>query len=215
MVNMSLTPAQLEELGRSVLGDKGVDKAKETKEDVMNIYNHYQKLSGAVSGASPNISNSINKFTAISAGQTFSNPLEASISEMPLQARQRAELVKTSSVLKSDGLEAAAKRMATNSPKYEFLPTASTPDYIAVRNKMSGKIEIAFRGTDPTAKITSGYGKGLPEPAMWPSILATGNEGKVFDQHKLEDIIKSLRRAGIKSTDISHVSGYSMGGTKA
>ncbi len=212
---MSLSPAQLEELGRSVLGDKGVDKAKETKEDVMNIYNHYQKVSGVMSGASPNITKGINKFTAISAGQTFSNPLKASISEMPLQARQRAELVKTSSVLKSDGLEAAAKRMKINSPNYEFLPTASTPDYIAVRNKMSGKIELAFRGTDPTAKITSGYGKGLPEPIMWPSILATGNEGKVFDQHKLEDVIKSLRRAGIKSTDISHVSGYSMGGTKA
>ena len=213
---MSLSPAQLEELGRSVLGDKGVDKAKETKEDAMNIYNHYQRLSGAMSGVSPMINkNSINKFTGISAGQTFSNPLKASISEMPLQARQRAELVKTSSVLQQQGLEAATKRMAINSPNYEFLPTASTPDYIAVRNKMSGKIEIAFRGTDPTAKITSGYGKGLLEPVMWPSILATGNEGKIFDQHKLEDIIKSLRRAGVKPSDIEHISGYSMGGTKA
>lgn len=147
--------------------------------------------------------------------QVKKNPLKPTISQMPLEARQRAELVKTSSIFKEKGLKAAQKRMKTNSVNYEFIPEASTTDYIVARNKKTNKIEIAFRGTDPTALIESGFGKGIPEPIMWGNILATGNEGNVYDQHKLEDVLENIKKHGINVSEIGHIAGYSMGGTKA
>ena len=36
---MSLTPLQLEDLGRSIFGNEKVDKAKEKKEDALAIWN--------------------------------------------------------------------------------------------------------------------------------------------------------------------------------
>ncbi len=145
----------------------------------------------------------------------YKDPLIPTISEMPKIARERSELVKTSSVLQQQGLEAAKKRMSLNSPDFTLIEEASTRDYIVARNNRTGKIELAFRGTDPVAKIQSGFGKGLPEPAMWPSILIGGQEGKLFDQHKLEDVLENLRKHNINVSDIKHISGYSMGGTKA
>jgi hypothetical protein len=218
---MSLTPLQLEDLGRSIFGNEKVDKAKEKKEDALAIWNTAKNIKGKVSTVSDTLKGSyklsdvVNRHAYVAPSTVLQNPLKASISEMPKLAKERAELVKTSSVLQQEGLDAAIKRMETNSPNYEFIPEASTAEYIVAKNKTTGLNEIAFRGTDPTAKITSGYGKGLPEPIMWPTILKGGHEGKIFDQHNLEKILENLKGYNIVPENIGHVSGYSMGGTKA
>ena len=212
---MNLSPQQLEELGRQVIGKEKVDKAKEYKDQGLEYYEYYKKAEGIMEGAVPKISRGLNRQTGIAIAQTFTRPLTPSISKMPLGARARAELVKTSSVLQKKGLDEAIKRMRENSPNFEFIPQLSTADYIVARNKITNKIELAFRGTDPTAKITTGIGKGMPEPVMWTQILATGNEGKFYDQHNLEAILQKLKQGGIEASDIGHISGYSMGATKA
>ena len=218
---MSLTPQQLEELGRSIFGNEKVDKAKEKKEDALAIYNTAKNIKGKFAAVSDTLKGSyklsdvMNRHAYIAPSTVLQNPLKASISEMPKLARERAELVKTSSVLQQKGLDAAIKRMETNSPNYEFIPEASTAEYVVAKNKTTGLNEIAFRGTDPTYKIKSGYGKGLPEPVMWPTILKGGHEGKIFDQHNLEKILEDLKGYNIVPENIGHVSGYSMGGTKA
>jgi hypothetical protein len=145
----------------------------------------------------------------------YKDPLKPTISEMPRMAKERAELVKTSSIFQQQGVEAAQKRMTLMSPHFELMVEASTRDYIVAKNKTNGKLEIAFRGTDPVAKIQSGFGKGLPEPIMWGTILIGGAEGKIFDQHNLEQILKDLRNHNVNVSDIEHISGYSMGATKA
>ena len=173
---MSLTPLQLEDLGRSIFGNEKVDKAKEKKEDALALVNTVKSIKGKFAAASDTLKGSyklsdvMNRHAYVAPSTVFQNPLKASISEMPQLAKQRAELVKTSSVLQQEGLDIAIKRMETNSPNYEFIPEASTAEYVVARNKTTGLHEIAFRGTDPTAKIKSGYGKGLPEPVMWPTI---------------------------------------------
>ena len=218
---MSLTPLQLEDLGRSIFGNEKVDKAKEKKEDALALVNTAKSIKGKFKAASDTLKGSyklsdvVNRHAYVAPSTVLQNPLKASISEMPKLAKERAELVKTSSVLQQEGLDAAIKRMETNSPNYEFIPEASTAEYIVAKNKTTGLNEIAFRGTDPTAKITSGYGKGLPEPIMWPTILKGGHEGKIFDQHNLEKILEDLKGYNIVPENIGHVSGYSMGGTKA
>ena len=145
----------------------------------------------------------------------YKDPLKPTISEMPRMAKERAELVKTSSIFQQQGVEAAQKRMTLMSPDFELMVEASTRDYIVARNKTNGKLEVAFRGTDPVAKIQSGFGKGLPEPFMWGNILIGGREGKIFDQHNLEQILEDLRNHNVNVSDIEHISGYSMGATKA
>ena len=145
----------------------------------------------------------------------YKDPLKPTISEMPRMAKERAELVKTSSIFQQQGVEAAQKRMTLMSPDFELMVEASTRDYIVARNKTNGKLEVAFRGTDPVAKIQSGFGKGLPEPFMWGNILIGGGEGKIFDQHNLEQILEDLRNHNVNVSDIEHISGYSMGATKA
>jgi len=189
------------------------EQNKDTIEQAQQFYGYYQRLNG-VFGV-PNIKQGLNRFTGISLGQTVSNPHKATITEMPTDAKARAELVKTSSVLQKKGIDAAIKRMRENSPNFELLPELSTPEYVVVRNRLTNKIELAFRGTDPSARITSGIGKGIPEPLMWLNILYNGSEGQIFDQHNLEAILERLQRGGIDPNDIGHVSGYSMGGTKA
>lgn len=191
------------------------DKNKDAKEQALQYYAYYQRVNGIASGVAPNIKQGLNRFTGISAAQTISNPHQATITEMPADAKARAELVKTSSVLQKKGMNAAIKRMNENSPNFELITELSTPEYVVVRNRLTNKIELAFRGTDPSARITSGLGKGMPEPLMWLNILADGNEGQLFDQHNLEAILERLKQGGIEPSDIGHISGYSMGGTKA
>tara|TARA_R110000782_G_scaffold2310_3_gene9012 strand:+ start:748 stop:2523 length:1776 start_codon:yes stop_codon:yes gene_type:complete len=156
----------------------------------------------------------IKKHSTLPVIQTLKNPLKASLKEMPADAKQRAELVKTSSVLQQKGLQAAQKRMQLNSPNYELDIELSNDEYIVAKSKETGKIEIAFRGTDPNAKIKSGNLKGFREPVMWAAIMATGMENNLFDQHNM-NIIKERIQTKYDLKDINHISGYSMGGTKA
>lgn len=139
--------------------------------------------------------------------------IKASLKQMPLQEKARAELVKTSSVLQKEGLEAAQKRMKLNSPEYELDLDLSTDEYIVAKSKESGGIEVAFRGTDPEAKIKSGFKAGSLEPVMWKHIMTNGDEHR-FDQHNLEEILEKIQTK-YDLNEIEHVSGYSMGGSKA
>lgn len=104
--------------------------------------------------------------------------------------------------------------MQLNSPNYELDIELSNDEYIVAKSKETGKIEIAFRGTDPNAKIKSGNLKGFREPVMWAAIMATGMENNLFDQHNM-NIIKERIQTKYDLKDINHISGYSMGGTKA
>ncbi len=190
--------------------DHSVSKQKEREKEKQK---NDEKRNNDSYNKTPTISN-IRKHSVLPALQTLKNPLQASLKEMPLDAKQRAELVKTSSVLQKEGLEAAKERMQLNSPNYELDTELSNDEYIVARSKETGKIEIAFRGTDPNAKIKSGNLKGFREPVMWAAIMATGMENNLFDQHNMETI-KERIQTKYDLKDINHISGYSMGGTKA
>ena len=139
------------------------------------------------------------------------NPLKPTIKELPSDVKQLAELVKVSATYDKKGLEFAKNRMRTNSPDYTLDTELSTPDYIvAVKN---GKVTIAFRGTNPTRLIRSGFGKNLPEPVMWGFILKGGKED-IFEQHQLDKILRKIT-SKYSIDQIEHIAGYSMGGTKA
>ena len=217
---MSLSIKELEKLGKDVLTRTSVsppDKNKQLKEDELSIYNTVQSIGNKLSSASTTyqMSKVLNKHAYIAGVSAFDNPLAATITDMPTLSKQRAELVKTSSVLQKDGITSASKRMELNSPNYELDVNASTDTYVVAKNKTTNLYEIAFRGTDPKAKIKSGIGKGLPEPIMWSNILLGGHEGNIYDQHNLTKILKNLEENSILPKDIGHISGYSMGGTKA
>jgi len=144
------------------------------------------------------------------------DPLKPTITELPTDAKQLAELVKVSAVWEKNGIRGLAKakkRLELNSPGYTLDTELSTPEHIVVKNPQ-GKVTVAFRGTNPKATIKSGAGKGIPEPIMWLNILKGGNEGKHYDQHNMEKIRDDLLKK-YNINDIEHITGYSMGGTKA
>ena len=157
---------------------------------------------------------------AIGGASRVGNPLKPTITEIPTDVKQLAELVKVSSVWEKaenkatlSGIGRAKKRLALNSPGYTLDTELSTPEHIVVRNPQ-GKVTVAFRGTNPKSLIKSGAGKNIPEPIMWLNILFTGNEGKHYAQHDMEKIRDQLLRK-YDINDIEHITGYSMGGTKA
>lgn len=166
---------------------------------------------------------SIGKLTptiAIGGASRVGNPLKPTIDKIPDNAKQLAELVKVSTVWEKaenkatlSGIGKAQKRLALNSPGYTLDVELSTPEHIVVTNPQ-GKVTVAFRGTNPKSLIKSGAGKNIPEPVMWLNILFTGNEGKHYQQHDMEKIRDQLLRK-YDINDIEHITGYSMGGTKA
>lgn len=157
---------------------------------------------------------------AIGGASRVGNPLKPTITKLPTEAKQLAELVKVSSVWEKaenkatlSGIGKAKKRLELNSPGYTLDVELSTPEHIVVTNPQ-GKVTVAFRGTNPKSLIKSGAGKNIPEPIMWLNILFTGNEGKHYQQHDMEKIRDQLLRK-YDINDIEHLTGYSMGGTKA
>ena len=152
-------------------------------------------------------------YSATTIASRIGNPLKPSITELPTDAKQLAELVKVSAVWEKRGLAKAKQRLELNSPGYTLDTELSTPEHIVVKNPQ-GKVTVAFRGTNPKSTIKSGIGKGILEPIMWLNILKTGNEGKHYDQHNMEKIRDQLL-IKYDINDIEHITGYSMGGTKA
>ena len=216
---MNLSPQQLEELGRQTLGGENVDKIKQRKDEATAIYNAYNFTNDA-GNLSSNIpfstimKNSVNKFTGTALGQALSKPHLPTIDKLPDMVKQRAELVKVSNVINKKGMSAGIRRMEKVSPGFTLDPQLSTTEYVVAINNTTGKVEIAFRGTEFGGKIKSGFGQGLPEPIMWANILLKGNEGRVYDQHNLESIIEKIT-SKYPVEQIEHISGYSMGATKA
>ena len=96
----------------------------------------------------------------------INNPLEASLKELTPAMKEYAEMIKISTVLHKSGVDTAIKRLKTNYPDYE-LDIQNSTDHYAIIKKPSGKVIIAFRGTDPKHRIKSGLGKGAKEPWMW------------------------------------------------
>lgn len=216
---MNLSPQQLEELGRRTLGGETVDKIKQKKDEATAIYNAYNFINDA-GNLSSNIpfstimKNSVNKYTGTALGQALSKPHLPTIDKLPDMVKQRAELIKVSNQINKKGMAAGLRRMEKVSPTFTLDPQLSTTEYVVAINKTTGKVEIAFRGTEFFGKIKSGFGKGLPEPIMWANILAKGNEGRVYDQHNIEEIIEKIT-SKYPVEQIEHISGYSMGATKA
>ena len=141
----------------------------------------------------------------------FSNPLQASMKGLTPRMKEMAEMIKVSTIFHKEGLESAKKRLRQFNKGY-LLDTELTTDAYAVIQKPNGKVIVSFRGTDPHAKIQSGLGKGRAEPLMWLPIQA-GKED-IFDQHKLAPIKEALL-AKYRPDQIEHITGYSMGATKA
>jgi hypothetical protein len=127
-----------------------------------------------------------------------------------------AELVKLSTVFHKEGAEAARVRGERTLPGYT-IDFDLTDDHVLMAMNPEGKLEVAFRGTDPDPKvrIKSGFGKGLPEPVMWPSVWG-GFQG-IHDEHVVSKYGTRIREKYNMSPKeiVGHVQGYSMGGAKA
>ena len=152
------------------------------------------------------------KSTGTKIGAMIDNPLKASINELSPIAKEYAEIVKISTLIHKEGMFPAKRRLSKTYPGYTIDEELST-DHYAVVKKPNGKIVIGFRGTDPKAKIQTGIGKGMNEPIQWLFIQA-GQEQNIFDEHKLVPI-KNKILSKYRPDQIEHISGYSMGGTKA
>jgi len=170
------------------------------------------KLAYGTVKKAPDINFMFNKSSGVRLAGQIGNPLKPTLNEIPREAQELAELVKVSAVWEKEGQEAALRRLATNSPGYTIDPQLSNTERI-VAIKPNGKVVVAFRGTNPKAKIKSGIGKGFYEPLMWLAI-ETGTEDILFKQHKLKPLKDDLiKKYGIQN--IEKITGYSMGGTKA
>ena len=152
------------------------------------------------------------KSSGVKIAAAISNPLQSTLKELSPLHREYAEMVKISTVFHKQGPEAAKKRLNEFNKGYT-LDTDLTNDNYAVVKKPDGKIIVAFRGTDPKAKIKSGLGKGIAyEPLQWIA-LQVGTE-EIFDDHKLEPIKKKLL-SKYRPDQIEQITGYSMGAVKA
>ena len=141
----------------------------------------------------------------------INNPLRPTLKELNSNQKELAELIKVGTVYDKKGPNEAIKRLNDNLPNYTLDAELSNSNYVVVR-KPSGKIVVAFRGTNPSGKIKSGIGKGLAEPVEW-LMIQSGHEN-IFDEHKLQPIKDSLLRK-YRPDQIETITGYSMGGTKA
>ena len=142
------------------------------------------------------------------------NPLTASMNELSSAQATSAELVKLSSVFHEKGAEAVRVRAERTLPGYT-IDFDLTDDHALIAMNPKGKLEVAFRGTDPGHKIKSGFLKGMPEPIMWPSVWG-GFQG-LFDEHVVSKYGTRIREKYNRpvSEVVDHVQGYSMGGAKA
>ena len=141
----------------------------------------------------------------------IADPIRPTLKDIPDEAKELAELVKISSTWDKLGRDEALKRLATTKKGYTIDPVLSNSDYITVI-KPNGKVVVAFRGTNPSGTIKTGFGKGIIEPLQWLNV-GTGTE-QIYDQHKLTPLKNSLiEKYGINN--IEKITGYSMGATKA
>ena len=138
--------------------------------------------------------------------------IKPSIAELPNEAKMLAELVKTSSVWDKHSYSAAVKRMELNSPDYVIDPKLSNSEIIVVNKIGTNEAIIAMRGTNPHGKIQSGMYEGINEPVMWPHVLAPGGTETSLSQFK--EMLDIGKRASQKY-NITDITGYSLGGTKA
>ena len=152
------------------------------------------------------------KSTGAKIAGMIDNPLKASINELSPIAKEYAEIVKISTLIHKEGMFPAKRRLTKTYPGYTIDEELST-DHYAVVKKPNGKIVIGFRGTDPTNTIKSGIGKGMWESVQWLFIQG-GQEQNLFDEHKLVPI-KNKILSKYTPDQIEHISGYSMGATKA
>ena len=142
------------------------------------------------------------------------NPLTPSMNELSSEQATSAELVKLSSVFHKEGAEATRLRAERTLPGYT-IDFDLTDDHVLMAMNPRGKLEVAFRGTDPFHKIQSGFGKGLPEPAMWANVWRGRQE--IHDEHKVSKYGTRIREKYNRRVPeiVEHVQGYSMGGAKA
>lgn len=151
------------------------------------------------------------KSSGVKIAGAISNPLQSTLKELSPLHKEYAEMVKVSTTFHKQGLDAAKKRLNEFNKGYT-LDTDLTNDNYAVIKKPNGKAIVAFRGTDPKAKIQSGLGKGFNEPLQWIA-LQVGTE-EMFDDHKLEPIKRKLL-SKYRPDQIEQITGYSMGAVKA
>lgn len=145
------------------------------------------------------------------------NPLEASTDRLNVRQSTSAELVQLSHVFHKKGMEATKERAERTLPGYE-IDFDLTDDHMLVARNPRGKLEVAFRGTDPSVSnvIKDGKVTGVYEPLMWVPVLH-GVQDKLFKQHKMDEYGKRIRekyKVPVKDI-VEHVQGYSMGGDKA
>ena len=184
---------------------------KEDKEEGANFATVGKSFADVVSKAKqPTFS--FDKSSGVKIAGAISNPMEASLKTLNPKMKEYAEMVQISSTFHKQGLDKAKARLNAFDKNYT-LDTDLTTDHYAVIKKPDGKAIIAFRGTDPKAKIKSGLGKNIAtEPLQWIAIQAGKEE--IFDEHKL-DKIKNKILSKYRPDQIDHITGYSMGGTKA
>jgi len=188
-----------------------VKKDKKEKEDDATFATVGKSL-GDVISKSKQPTFGFDKSSGVKIAGAISNPLQSTLKELSPLHKEYAEMVKVSTTFHKQGLEAAKKRLNEFNKGYT-LDTDLTNDNYAVITKPDGKAIVAFRGTDPKAKIRSGLGKGIAyEPLQWIA-LQVGTE-EIFDDHKLEPIKKKLL-SKYRPDQIEHITGYSMGAVKA
>lgn len=186
-------------------------KKEDEEEGKANFATVGKSLSDVISKAKQPVF-SFDKSSGVKIAGAISNPMEASLKTLNPKMKEYAEMVQISSTFHKQGLDKAKARLNAFDKNYT-LDTDLTTDHYAVIKKPDGKIIIAFRGTDPKAKIKSGLGKNIAsEPLQWIAIQAGKEE--IFDEHKLDKIKKKILTK-YRPDQIEQITGYSMGGTKA
>jgi len=132
----------------------------------------------------------------------------ASISEMPSNSKLMAEFVEISNIRNKKGWAEAQQRLDATKSGYSMDKSLSNNEGVVFVK--DGKAVVAFRGTNPTQKIKSGVGKGLPEAVIWLGIV--GGKEQNFNQFK--DAQKMVEMTKAKYS-VERLTGFSMGGTKA
>ena len=134
----------------------------------------------------------------------------ATLREPSRRSKMMAEFVEASNQYHSKGLSSAKEFLKKSYPNWTIDPKLSNDSALVISRNGTNDAIVAFRGTDPSAKITSGLGKGMPEPVSWLAVSA-GQERRFKYFQESESAVRNA----MKKYTITELGGFSRGGATA
>ena len=187
---------ELNDKRKDLLGDKllDIDKVAEMKKAI-----NKKDLSDLITHHHANIYSAVNK------------AVKANTKAVDAQTAEKAILTRASTVFKRSGkAQAEGYIQAHGLDNYEILPE-STNEGIVVRNKATGKVKVAFRGTlipQELGEVSTTIGDVGTDLAFM-----SGFENESSHLQRADDLVKAVKAK--YGNNVDELLGYSLGGAKA